>query len=86
MATLKHIIVDKNGGGWATEDPIEGWIFTRLRTDAATFDIEGDAQDAICNYPEAMRSQLLVSQMIVDDQEEGNATSFGISRVHDCDF
>jgi len=68
MATLKHIIVDKNGSGWVIEDPIEGWIFTRLRTDATTFDTETEARDAIeDNYPEAMRDQLIVSQMIVDD-------------------
>jgi hypothetical protein len=68
MATLKYIVVDKNGGGWATEDPIEGWIFTRLRTDATTFDTEMEAKDAIKdNYPGPMQDQLLVSSMIVED-------------------
>lgn len=51
-ATKKYLIRDAGGGGWAYNDPIEGWIFTTMQYAATKFDSRKAAKAAIReHYP-----------------------------------
>jgi len=59
-----YVIHDERGGGWAVNDPIEGWIFTTLDSSATEFATVEEAKTAMRQHYGTSRAQLIVQERI----------------------
>lgn len=67
MSHVKYIIHDKEKDGYASDNPIEGWIFTTIKDHATQFDTQAAADLVIIREYSEIRRRLEVRRILVID-------------------